>query len=154
MNVYSVTFLVMAILAGISFVLYRLREGEPLLPKPDDIEDVRDVVGFFVGFTSIIVMLAAIGNSDPGFYVYVRVAVTFTMLASIYYLLRYRLVPSLLLIGLIATLVLFNPFALVVMKRSSWIIADLLVTAGLPILTHIFVTHHRVRELRNINKNR
>ena len=111
MNVYSVTFLVMAILAGISFVLYRLREGEPLLPKPDDIEDVRDVVGFFVGFTSIIVMLAAIGNSDPGFYVYVRVAVTFTMLASIYYLLRYRLVPSLLLIGLIATLVLFNPFA-------------------------------------------
>jgi|GEM_PF-1785869 membrane protein len=154
MNVYSVTFLVMAILAGISFVLYRLREGEPLLPKPDDIEDVRDVVGFFVGFTSIIVMLAAIGNSDPGFYVYVRVAVTFTMLASIYYLLRYRLVPSLLLIGLIATLVLFNPFALVVMKRSSWIIADLLVAAGLPILTHIFVTHHRVRELRNINKNR
>lgn len=154
MNVYSVTFLVMAILAGISFVLYRLREGEPLLPKPDDIEDVRDVVGFFVGFTSIIVMLAAIGNSDPGFYVYVRAAVTFTMLASIYYLLRYRLVPSLLLIGLIATLVLFNPFALVVMKRSSWIIADLLVAAGLPILTHIFVTHHRVRELRNINKNR
>ena len=154
MNVYSVTFLVMAILAGISFVLYRLREGEPLLPKPDDIEDVRDVVGFFVGFTSIIVMLAAIGNSDPGFYVYVRVAVTFTMLASIYYLLRYRLVPSLLLIGLIATLVLFNPFALVVMKRSSWINADLLVAAGLPILTHIFVTHHRVRELRNINKNR
>ena len=154
MDVYSGTFLVMAVLVGISFALSRLMEGEPLLPKPDDIEDVRGVVGLAVGFTSVIVLLAALGIFGSVFYVYVRVAVTFTMLISIYYLLRYRLVPSLLLIGLIVTLVLFNPFALVTMERSSWIIVDLIVAAGLPLLTYIFVTHHKARERRNIHKSR
>ena len=154
MDVYAGTFLVMAVLTGVSFILSRLMEGATLLPKPDDIEDVRGVVGPAVGFTSVIVALAAIGIFGSDFYVYVRVAVTFAMLISIYYLLRYRLVPSLLLIGLAATLVLFNPLALVVMERSSWIIVDLIVAAGLPLLTYIFVTHHRAREQRNIHKNR
>lgn len=154
MDVYSGTFLVMAVLVGVSFVLSRLMEGESLLPKPDDIEDVRGVVGLAVGFTSVILILAAIGIFGSDFYVYVRVAVTFAMLIAIYYLLRYRLVPSLLLIGLVVTLVLFNPFALVVMERSSWIIVDLIVATGLPLLTYIFVTYHKAKEQRNIHKSR
>ena len=124
------------------------------MPKPDDIEDVRGVVGLAVGFTSVILILAAIGIFGSDFYVYVRVAVTFTMLIAIYYLLRYRLVPSLLPIGLVVTIVLFNPFALVVMERSSWIIVDLIVAAELSLLTYIFVTRHKSREQSNIHKSR
>lgn len=154
MDVYAGTFLVMAVLVGISFALSRLMEGESLLPKPDDIEDVRGVVGLAVGFTSVIAILAAIGIFGSDFYVYVRVAITFAMLISIYYLLRYRVVPSLLLIGLVTTLILFNPFALVVMDRSSWIIVDLIVAAGLPLLTYMFVIHHKAREQRNTHKSR
>jgi len=152
MDVYSGTFLVMAILVGISFILSRLMEGESLLPKPDGVDDIQGAVGLAVGFTSVIALMAATGIFGTDFYVYTRVSITFAMLFSIYYLLRYSLIPSLLLVGLVASLVLFNPFELVVMERSSWIIVDLVVAAGLPVLTYLFVAHNRAREKRILHK--
>jgi len=151
-DVYSGTFLVMAALVGISYVVSRIMEGEKLLPKPEDIEDVRGVLSLAVGFTSVLMILAVIGVFGADFYVYVRIAVTFAMLISIYYLLRYRLVPSLLLIGLATTLVLFNPFALITMDRSNWIIVDIAVAVALPLLTYMYIVRHRTREARITNK--
>ena len=152
MDVYAGTFLVMAILVGASFALSRLMDSEPLFPKPYDANDVKGVVGFAVGFTSIIAILAALGIFDFDFYVYVRVSITMAMLFSIYYLLRYRFMPSLLLMGLITTLVIFNPFVLVTMERSSWILVDIAVAILLPLLTYTYANHHIAREKRNTDK--
>lgn len=141
------TFTVMAGIVAVSWVLSRLMEGDSIFPKPYLIEDFDGVIKLGIGFVSAILLLAATGIFGYDFaVVYVRVATTIVMLALIYSLLRYRFRPSLLLLGVITTLVLFNPFKPVTMERSQWIVVDLAVAVVLPLLAYRYITYHTKRE--------
>lgn len=152
MDTISGTFTVMAGLAAVSWVLSRLMEGDSIFPKPYLMEDFDGVIKLGVGFVSAIMLLAAIGLFGYDFaVVYVRVATTIVMLVLIYSLLRYRFRPSLLLLGAIATLVLFNPLEPVTMERSQWILVDIVVAVVLPLLAYRYITYHTKRDERIAN---
>lgn len=147
MDVILGTFTVMAGIVAVSWVLSSLMEGDSIFPKPYHIEDFGGLIKLGVGFVSAILLIAAIGIFGYDFaVVYVRVAITIVMLVLIYSLLRYHFRPSLLLFGLIATLVLFNPLKPVTMERSQWIIIDIAVAAMLPLLAYRYITYHTRRE--------
>lgn len=155
MTSYSTVFIVIATLALISYVLSRLMDSEPIIPKKPDIYDVEGVVGLAAGFTAFVAILSAIGVFGNDFYVYTRVAITLTMIIAIFYLLYFRIAISLLLIALFTTLVLFNPFELVVFSRPTWIMIDLAVAVVLPLLTYRYVKSHkeRIRQENRIKRH-
>lgn len=142
------SFFVLSILLAGSYLLSRLMEGEPVFPKPDDVEDVEGLLKLGLGFTSALMLLVAIGIFGYDFTLYVRIAVTFVMLILIYYVMRYRALPSLLMIGLLTTLVIFNPIDPVTMSRGEWILIDLAVAIGLPALAYLYIKRHKKREQR------
>ncbi len=72
------------------------------------------------------------------------------MIVLIYALLRYRFRSSLLLLGLIATLVLFNPVESVTMERSQWIVVDAVLAATLPLLTYRYLVYHREDKIAEV----
>lgn len=152
MDTISGTFMVMAGIAVVSWVLSRLMEGDAIFPKPYLMEDFDGVIKLGVGFVSAILLLAAIGLFGYDFaVVYVRVATTIVMLVLIYSLLRYRFRPSLLLLGVIATLVLFNPLEPVTMERSQWILVDIAVAVVLPLFAYRYITYHTKRDEKIAN---
>lgn len=151
MNTISDTFYVMAGIVVISWVLSRVMDGEPIFPEPDDLTDLEALLKYGVGFISIILLIAATGLLEYFFTgVYVRIATTLVMVVLIYAILRYRFRPSLLLIGLCATLLLFNPIMIVVMQRSQWIIVDIAVAVVLPLLVYRYVTYNKKRERKSV----
>lgn len=149
MDTISGTFLVIAGIAAFCWVLSRLMEGDSIFPKPHILEDFDGVIKLGIGFVSIILLVAATGIFGYDFaVVYVRVAVTIVMLVLIYSLLRYRFRPSLLLLGVLLTLVLFNPIEPITMERTQWIVVDVAVAVILPLLAYRYIAYHTKREER------
>lgn len=143
------TFLVFVGFFAISWVIDRATGGEgfSIGVRSGTIDDVEEFVRWGPIIIAGILLLAAIGW--PGYIfetVYTRVAITFIASFLIYQILRYHFRPSLLLIGLVITLILFNPFKIVTMDRSMWIIVDILVALTLPTLGYFYNNYHNKRE--------